>query len=182
MPCDVLHLHISEAPCEGHTVSAWVHWYRNAPVTHNHHPLQEQTTADNPLQWRQSLKTQQRAVGTVSHCQYAPPPNYWLRGVKKNPQAFHRYFRIWRKKIQKIRVHRNRALNQPSFHTNYSDSKIHLPPTYTSETLTPKNVTHSPKKMSNSFTMQKYKLLAHHSFPNTTQSFFNNHSNTVEVP
>lgn len=56
MPWDVHRLHISAASHEGHAVSAWAHWYRNAWVTRNHHPLQEQTTPDNFIWWRQNLK------------------------------------------------------------------------------------------------------------------------------
>lgn len=70
IPCDVLCLHINAAPHEGQAVSAWVSWYRNVPVTHNHYPSQEQTIADYTQQWRQSLNAAEssRSCAILSTC------------------------------------------------------------------------------------------------------------------
>lgn len=87
------------------------------------------------------LKMQQSVIGAVSYCQRAPP-KLWIK--KSLHPSSNTCFRIWRKKMQKIRLQGSWALNQSPFHTDYSDSKILSPPSYTSETLTP--VTHSPKR------------------------------------
>lgn len=67
MPCDVLYLHLSGAPCEGHAVSASVHCYRSAPVTHNHQAREGYCW--HPSAVKTELKMQQSATGAVSYCQ-----------------------------------------------------------------------------------------------------------------
>lgn len=177
---DVVHFHINEASCKAHAVSAWVHWYRNAPLTHNHCPLQEQMTADNAVE--RDLKIQQRVVGAVPYCQHVSP-KILMNRCYKDPSTLLQIptSEIEGRKCRRLECKETELWANYHFIPVILTQKYHSSPTGTSETLTP--ITHLPKT-NNPFTMQKYKLPAHHSFTNKAQLLQRGdiHSDRIEVP